>query len=219
MMRQKSDKAIAASLIAIMVVWLANGLYLGPLSRYSVAAFWSADLLQWIFLPALLAGYLATKHHILPHHYGFSASLFSIKTLAWGALTTLTFFPAYFWIEEYTRPLFGWSAKYFALESVYPGGGWGTVVWIYSAMTAGVVESIFFIGLPWLLWSRYRQGKVLLFSCISSLVFASAHWEQGPHVVAGALAFNLVACAWYLRLKNLWPVVIGHVTVDLIALG
>nr|WP_229506747.1 CPBP family intramembrane glutamic endopeptidase [Pseudoduganella rivuli] len=94
----------------------------------------------------------------------------------------------------------------------------GSVIWIYSAVTAGIVESIFFIGLPWLLYRHVRAAPSrIAFALLATTVFAVAHWEQGPHVIIGAFFSNLVACFWYFLLGTLWPVAAGHILVDLVA--
>jgi hypothetical protein len=218
-MGQKSNSAIFVSLTVVTIVWAVNGIYLAALSRYSAALFWSADVIQWVVIPVSLVWYLAVKHDVRPRQYGFDLSHLGFRVCALGGLTALTFYPAFFWVRNYAWTLLGQPSGVFSLGSVFPDGALWYAVWIYSAITAGVVESIFFIGLAWLLWSRRRIGSAPLFACVSSVVFAGVHWEQGLHVVAGALVFNLVACAWFFRLRTLWPVAIGHAIIDLFALG
>lgn len=216
-MNRASNTAILVALLLVAIVWGVNGIYLSCLSRFSAVAFWMADLVQWVVLPAAILVFLARRHAVFPANYGFDPAQLRVSACLWGLVAGATFYAAFFWVRDFTFMRLGAPTGFFALEDVFPGGVMGTVVWIYSALSAGLIESIFFIGLPWLLWSRLGQSGTFSFALLCSLVFAAVHWEQGPHVVAGALAFNLVACAWYFRLRSLWPVAIGHALVDLIA--
>lgn len=218
-MRHTANAAITISLSIVAFVWAINGVYLAWLSRHNVALFWMADLFQWIVLPLTIVLFLAKRHGVQPRQYGLDVSRLGCREMLWGGVATLTLYAAYFGVEDFAGGLLGNPVGFFVFEEVFPGGVMGTVLWLYASLTAGIVESAFFIGLPWLLWSRKYSAGALWFTLLCSLIFAGVHWEQGPHVVAAALTFNLVACAWYFRLRTLWPVVIGHVIVDLIALS
>lgn len=218
-MNPKTKSAILISLFVVVVVWGINGVYLSILSKYSASAFWTADLVQWVLLPSALIWILTSHYLVRPKHYGLDPADIGIQTIAWSVPASITFYAAYFWLTEFVSGQLGNPGGFFAFEDVFPTGNLGTVAWLYSALSAGIVESVFFIGLPWLLWSQTRSEDRVWFTAFWSVVFAAVHWEQGPHVFVGALAFNLVACAWYFRLKTLWPVVIGHVIVDLIDFG
>lgn len=217
-MKDNGNKAIGLSLLLIIFIWGVNGIYLSALSQISPAAFWAADLMQWIVVPGALSYFLATKYSILPKQYGFASFSESwVKVFVLGLIAALTFYISFFWVRDFSWRFLGHPTGFFSLGSVFPSGALGTVIWLYSAVSAGLVESALFIGLPWLLWSRLNLDSPFVFSFLSALIFSSVHWEQGPHVVIGALAFGLVACAWFFRLRTLWPIVIGHVIVDLIA--
>jgi hypothetical protein len=218
-MNTQASRAVLISLCVVVGVWSVNGIYLSMLSKYSAASFWTADLVQWVVLPSVLAWLLANRYQVRPQHYGLDPSALGFRVLLWSVPAALTFYAAYFWVTEFAGSALGNPGGFFAFQDVFPDGALGTLVWLYSALSAGIVESVFFIGLPWLLWSQTRADDRVWFTALWSAIFAAAHWEQGPHVFIGALAFNLVACAWYFRLRTLWPVVIGHVIVDLIDFG
>ena len=210
--------AIAAALLPVVVIWLVNGIYLAMLARISVTLFWLADFVQWIILPAILLWLLAKKASIFPRHYGLDTTAMRWDSLALRSLAVLcTAGLIYFASYKLSWQLLNHPSGYFTFPGVFPGGIMGTVVWLYSAATAGLIESIFFIGLPWLLYHNIRSDPSrIAFTLITSLVFALAHWEQGPHNIIAAFCFNLAACAWYFRLDTLWPLVAGHTLVDLI---
>ena len=202
-----------------MVVWLVNGIYLAALAKVSAPLFWLADVCQWIFLPSALLIYLARKASLLPKHYGLDTAALRWQSPFIGTLMVfVTGGIAFYEAQKISWMLLGYPRGIFSFDLVFPAGLMGGVCRIYSAVTAGVVESIFFIGLPWLLYRHIRtDASTQAFSALVSIVFALAHWEQGPHVVIGAGCFNLVACFWCFRLGSLWPVVTGHLLIDLVA--
>lgn len=100
--------------------------------------------------------------------------------------------------------------------AVFPRGLAGAAVQTYAAVSAGLVESIFFIGLPWLWYSSARQRpSELLFTLAVSAIFALAHWEHGRHGVIAAFFAHCVMCRWFLYWRTLWPVVLGHTLIDM----
>lgn len=216
-MQQDARQAVLVSLYVVAAVWLANGMYLAPLSKGNAVAFWAVDLVQWVVLPVLVLGYLSRRHAIGPGQYGFAFSdLRKGATYAWSVPATLTFYLAYAGTSHYAAVLLGFPGADFSYDGLFPDSAPGALIRLYSGLTAGLVESIFFIGLPWLLWTASGRRSPILFTALVSVIFAWAHWEQGLPTVAGALAFNLVACAWYFRLHTLWPIAIGHAITDLI---
>ncbi len=216
-MRPESEKAIGIAIGVVVFIWAVNGIYLSALSNFSKFAFWLADIAQWVFIPSIILWVLASQYQV--KEYGLSINREFAKFIIYGLVAVITFYPAFFGVRNFAWSMLGHPSGSFSYANVYPGGWLGSVTWVYSAVSAGLVESIFFISLPWLLWSSVANKSVVLFTCVSSVVFAAVHWEQGIHIVAGAFVFNLVACCWYFQSRSLWPVVIGHAIIDLIAFG
>jgi hypothetical protein len=211
--------AIAWVLFPVFVVWLVNGFYMAALARISVPLFWLADVVQWIVLPVTLLVILSKRASLLPKNYGLDISAIRWQSPISGTLAVFVTSGLVFSMTvSLSWHLFGKPTGFFGWSSVFPQGMLGTIVWLYSALAAGIVESIFFIGLPWLLYyNARREPSRVAFALLVSIVFAAAHWEQGPHVVIGAYFANLVACFWFFQLGTLWPVAAGHVLVDLVA--
>lgn len=112
----------------------------------------------------------------------------------------------------------GPSPGSFQLVHLFPQGLTGAAMQIYAAISAGLVESIFFIGLPWLLYaSAHQHPSEMRFMLTVSAIFALAHWEQGRHIMIAAFFSHLVMCRWFLLWRTLWPVVLGHTMIDLAA--
>jgi membrane protease YdiL (CAAX protease family) len=211
--------AIAWALFPVVFIWQINGIYMAALARISVPLFWLADVIQWIVLPAVLLIFLAKRAALLPKDYGLDTAALRWRSLILGTLAVFaTTSLAYFWASKLSWQWLDQPTGYFSFPEVFPGGLMGNVIWFYSALTAGIVESIFFIGLPWLLYRNVRRlPSRAAFTLIASVIFACAHWEQGPHVVVAAFCFHVVACAWYFRLGTLWPVAASHSLVDMVA--
>ena len=218
MENNQCNKTIIISLGIILLIWSMNGMYMSFLSGYSKTLFWSLDLVQWIVIPLAIIVYLSSRHGLTVDQYGLDFQQLTIKTFIWTVPATLTLYPAFFWVTDFTWELLGQPSGFFTFHNAYPEGIMGTVIWLYSALTAGIVESIFFIGLPWLLWSQLVNKNSPAFIAIISVIFAVVHWEQGLHIVTGAFVFSLAACTWYLALRNLWPVLLAHIIIDLVAL-
>ncbi|WP_394751897.1 CPBP family intramembrane glutamic endopeptidase [Crenothrix sp.] len=215
--RQKIEVAVV--LFLIVMVWEANGIYLAAFAHNHIVLYWLSYLFQWVILPTMLIILLAKQALILPQHYGFNSTVFSWQGFI--AETIGMFISAglaFKWSSQLSWHLLGQRTGYFNVLSAYPNGALHTVVWIYSSIAVGIVESIFFIGLPWLLYKNtQRHASVKVFSVLISVIFATTHWEQGPHVIVGAFFFSIVACYWYFKLGTLWPVAAGHALIDLVA--
>ena len=216
---RRQQIATGLAMLPVALIWQINGIYLAALARINAPLFWAADFVQWIVLPTFLLVFVAKRADVLPKHYGLDTSGLRWQSPILGTFCVfITAGLAFYLARNWAWQLFGQPTGFFTFPGVFPSGPMGTVIWIYSAVTAGVVESIFFIGLPWLLYQNIKEKPSRAsFALTVSAVFAMAHWEQGPHVVAAALFFSLVACAWYFKLGSLWPIVAGHTLVDLVA--
>lgn len=204
----------------VIIAAFINGWYLPALADLGLHWFWLVDMLQWIFLPLGLM-YALARRGVRPVHYGFALPPQSGVLLAASTvLVVLTLALVYFGVRPWALQQFGAVPVTFQFEEVELTGFAGRVLWLYAGFTAGFVESIFYIGLPWLACLRWHQAGVVrispvLFSLLSTLVFASVHWEQGWAGVVAAFAFGLAACFWFFRLRNLWQIAVAHTVIDL----
>jgi membrane protease YdiL (CAAX protease family) len=199
---------------------LLNGFYNGPLYRLNPSLFWAADFLLYVLAPVTIVIVLAQFAQIYPKHFGLKIPPFggieAIATsifLAFVLLATYEVVKYFGWVFTYRW----YSAPDFSYGAATPNGVLRPLVVFYWAITAGLMESIFYIGLPWHLW-RNQFGlaeRRRTFLWLSSIVFAAVHWEQGPHNVVAAFAFGLVACLLYWKINDLWPIVGAHTLVDI----
>lgn len=203
---------------------LLNGFYNATLYRFDPALFWVADISLFVLAPASIVYWLAHSANIRPSHYGLRVPPSSgFESLVVSLLFAFVLAAAY-GISKYIVWIFTWQSYIepeFSYGAITPNGPTRLLLASYWAVTAGFVESIFYIGLPWYIW-RHRLNLVQqrrLFLWLSSAVFALVHWEQGLHNVIGAFVFGLVACLLYWKVNDLWPVVGAHMVIDLILLA
>lgn len=216
-----SVQAVAVLILPVIMAAFINGWYLPALAELGLHWFWAVDVLQWIFLPLGLVLLLAARG-VPPSAYGFAKPEEALERLLLAtALVALTLAAVYFGIKPWALKLFGPAPEGFQFENVELTGVAGRVLWLYASFSAGFVESIFYIGLPWLLCQRLRQEQQMtwlspvVFSLLSALIFASVHWEQGWAGVVAAFAFGLAACFWFFRLGGLWQIAVAHTLIDL----
>jgi hypothetical protein len=182
----------------------------------SVAAFWLQDIFHWVIVPGFAIFLLHRRWRVSPSDYGLpwpppmAADLVGLSILVAGVQFLVWFVP---------RNVVGAIIRNRTLCSAMQSRiTYSRVRQLDISLTAGAVESAFFIGLPWLAVRRLVKfpGKAS-FAIASSIHFALTHWEQGFHNVIATFFFGVIACAWYFKLRDLWPVVVAHTMIDLVA--
>lgn len=201
----------------MLAIWQLNGFYLALLGQMSPLLLWVADGIQWVLLPTTLLGLLAHKASLHPKNYGLASPGKNLWPLAGqGLMVFVTAGLVLLVARNLSWRVLGPSPGSFQLAQFFPQGLAGTAVQIYAAVSAGLVESIFFIGLPWLWYSNERKTPSLpQFTSAMSAIFGLAHWEQGQHAVIATFLSHLVLCRWFFHWRTLWPVVLGHTLIDL----
>jgi len=86
---------------------------------------------------------------------------------------------------------------------------------LYLSVTAGLVEEFYYRGLFRRVFPEGVNGDIL-FVLMSSLLFGIVHWEGGFIKVFATFWLGSVLAASYLRIKNLWPFIIGHAIADFV---
>ena len=216
--RGKYEAALWTSAIFITASlvdgWLKIALLRGPLIH-----FWIFDLTKWLVLPAVLILALRRSADVRPQGYGLTSTHGVGGILALVPLVLITLYVAYAAPAYLANQVLGHPEPPFSSPDTLASlGRFWIVGSIYFSVTAGLWESIFIIGLPWLWFSQgapVPRNRTVLFVVVSSLLFALGHWENGlPNVIA-AFVFEVCAVWWYLRLKTLWPVIVAHTLIDL----
>jgi len=191
----------------------------GSIYQFSPVAFWLFKISLGSVLPLLAMWVLAKKFAISPQRYGLSFpprmnwDLFGLSILVAATIAAaylLAFKLAWVYLWQYVElPAITYS-------QALPTGIWHLPAVLAISFDAGFCESVIFIGLPWLLFRdscRSTTGKVA-FAVVTSVIFGACHRGNGFHEVIAVTFFGLAAVFWFLKVRDLWPVVIGHGLVD-----
>lgn len=214
---------IPLALAPMLLQSLADGLYKAPLYNWSVSAFWFADIAKFVLVPGAILWCLARFAGLHPLDYGLrwpGTPEARAKLLGGTLFACFVLVPLFFAVQQLL-----WSAGYYAMpafgyEATLPHGQ--ALRWLvigYYAVTAGVVEEIVFRGLPWAWVEHFGDTRATRGAWVvaTSIVFALVHWENGGPGLLAAGAYGIGAALLYLKLRNLWPLVVAHVVTDVIS--
>lgn len=212
-----------AAFSPVALLGLANGLYLEALYARAPAAFWIADAVHFVALPAIGLWWL--------HRRGLRLAELGLARPAahrpWAAMAALTALVTLAYAATYGiaralaarlldggPPAFGYGATLPALEL---GRALGVV---YFAASAAFAEELTYRAVPWLCCRRRWCGgrSVAVYAVGSAALFGLIHWENGAHEIAATAVVGLVACLLYVRIGNLWPFLGAHFVVDVVEL-
>ena len=209
--------------IAIAPYYL-NGLY-NPVLASTPKAFWLVELLTWVAMPLAVWFYgrgRCFSNVDLGFHTrlrGRRAPSLLVLVIAVVALL-LACVDEQFW--EWATRVFprGQSDDGFDYRQMLPAAGPETgwlrlAVVVFFSASAGLVEEFLYRGVFRCLFGK-RWFQTALYVTVSSVVFAGAHWEFGPPVVAFAFLYGVSFALLYVATGNLWPNVVGHALVDLL---
>lgn len=198
-----------------------NGLYNGSLSQM-FGWYWLVEICTWILLPALLL-WLGFKNEWftwsdLGLHSKIAGRLHPwlflgcLIPLAWVVMKTDLIFN--FWAHVLFPNNYG--QVNFGYVDVVPAYGVGRYLAIaHLGLTAGIVEEIYFRGIMRLIFPKGFWGGIS-FIVLSSVLFASIHWEGGIRSLAECFLFGFLSSVLYTALGNLWPLIMGHAWADMI---
>lgn len=221
----RTDSHILAGWVAapFILLSLVDGIWKIPLSSSGpIINLWIYDLIKWVLVPVALLITLHRLAFVQAREYGLSADLGKRDIIYVLPIPLIILFLTHFitggvadHVLGYPRPPFDHSNMLGALGRLWIAGT------IYLSATAGLWESVFLIGLPWLWFSRGRTVSARAtsaFALVISLIFAAGHLENGMPNAIGAFFFQLVAVYWYLRLGTLWPIIGAHFLIDVVYL-
>ena len=208
----------ATACVLFIALHLCDGLWKPSLLRGPYINFWLYDFFAWIVVPASALAALHRWTALSTEDYGLVAQLGWKDLVQVLPLPLFALFIVYVIAYFFAQGLFSASKPEFsyitALKSL--GSLWilGT---IYLSVTAGLVESIFYIGLPWFCLSRVLNNSASArrgFAVLTAVLFAAAHHENGAPNVVAAFFFQLVAASWFFKLGTLWPIIGAHTLID-----
>lgn len=208
---------LALVYLGVVAPFLING-YVNATLVHAPGLYWGAELAVWIAIPALGLRHARRHAGIELHRLGFRRQM-----RGWAPrLSVLAATCLVFAVLDLALCVGGYAVfstvlpagAIFRYQSVVPASGLARVaVAAYLALTAGFVEEVLYRGLALEVAGLFRR-PLAAYLLLGPIVFALVHWESGPVNVATAWVFGLFASASYVWLRNIWPLVVGHVVTD-----
>jgi len=186
------------------------------------AGFILCFVLTWIVIPSIILLQVIRTEGMDLSDLGYHASIRGRNNIGLLVLACVAFSPlcygVYFYSYEFFSELFP-GQGFFQYESIVPESGiLYFAVTIYFGLSAGLVEEFLFRGLLYRAFSGFRHA-LALFLVISPVLFSLVHWENGFANLASTYIVGVFMAIAYLGLRNLWPLVIGHIFTDLLWFG
>lgn len=214
---------LALILLLAMAPMLLNGFYNPALASHP-ARFWQVEFLGFAALP--LAVYI----------YGRARGLFanadiglSTRVLSWNnpvlfaacviVLPIVMLKLDGLFLDWAVRLLPPNASPEFDYRQMIPPPGPRTgllrlLAVLYMALSAGLVEELLFRGLFRRMLPAGVAGAIA-FVVLSPPMFALVHWEGGPTKLLYCYLWGISTCLMYLGTRNLWPLIVGHMLVDI----
>jgi membrane protease YdiL (CAAX protease family) len=196
--------------------YLVNGYVNSKIAAWP-ALYWSFEVVCWIVIPAAVFAFLA-RRGLRAADLGLHTRIFGRDSVGLVVLACLVLCPidavGYAKVYGYFRTILP-DEGMFKYQSVMPEDGAArALAALYFALSAGIVEELYFRGLLF-----KALASTPLYLVLSPLLFAAIHWESGPANAAGAYVFGLFSAAVFVAIRNLWPLIAGHIFTDYIWFG
>jgi len=201
---------------------LVNGVLFAGLYETSNILFWIKDIANFVVIPGVFIGYIYWRFKFVPADYGLirgSPAYPTMEIVGASIFAAISFgliiIPIDYLSNSYFLKL-GFEPTGFSYKNVVPDGILKFPVVFYLAITAGLIEEIFYRGIPKqiIFESNNIKYKKLIYILGSSIAFSTIHWTYGIYLLVPTFIFGLFAAWLYLHLKNLWPLVGGHFIYD-----
>ena len=213
--------AIFAATAPFIVLSIVDGIY-REFFRHSPIWFWSFDLFKFLVLPVASLLWLARASLVGPAQYGLTANPKYYSLVRYAGLVACVVAALYLIsfevVGSFAWKLFGQPEPDFFYKDMAPSGAFRLPVVLYLAITAGLFEEIFFRALPLLYLQELglKSNSLMKYVIGTSVLFGAIHWENGASEVMATFAYGLLASVLYLRLRDLWPLVVAHVSIDIL---
>jgi len=198
--------------------FLING-SINPIIAQVPILYWGFELVIWVAIPCLIFYLLVTKYGLNLSEIGIVNPCSSIKTgLKFiGVCLLVMIFDSFIYKQAfYFFYNIAPAEPIFAYQSIIPESGTKRFVAIwYLAISAGVVEELYFRGLLHKI-SKLFGSPWVLYLVFSPLFFSVIHWEGNLANMGASYIVGLFGCLIYLWLRNIWPLIIGHIYTDLL---
>jgi len=180
-------------------------------------AYWVFETFCWLVLPLVIFVILVRYAGLRMVDLGLHDKLGGRSALGFLIFVSLLLCPVghliYSGSFNYFTSILPHTAIFQYQDVLPPPGPSRTAVAIYFALTAGIVEELYFRGLIFRACAGMRY-PIPAYLLISPLLFALIHWETGPANTAAAYVVGLFSAAVFVALRNLWPLMITHAYTD-----
>ena len=179
--------------------------------------YWGFELLSWLVLPAIVFSLAVRKGGLRAGDIGLTAQVRGRRRLALllvlcvvaGPFDLLLYSHAYAFFRELfpAEPLFSY-------QTIVPEHGvLRVIVAAYLGLSAGLVEELYFRGLFFSI-SCFFRTPTTVYLAFSPVLFSLVHWEGGLSNLFATYIFGLISALVFVLIRNLWPLIIGHVYTD-----
>jgi membrane protease YdiL (CAAX protease family) len=218
--RQQRNRLLLLALCGIAPL-MVNGL-VNSLIAHNALLYWGFEMLTWIIIPSTILLLVIRTAGVQLSELGYHGSIRGRSNIGLVLLACAVFAPlcygVYYYSYDYFSSLFP-GQGFFRYESIVPESGFFYyLVVIYFGLSAGLVEEFLLRGLLYRAFSGFRHS-LGLFLVISPILFSLVHWENGLANLASTYIVGVFMAIAYLGLRNLWPLVIGHIFTDLVWFG
>ncbi|MDK2123429.1 CPBP family intramembrane glutamic endopeptidase [Parachitinimonas caeni] len=214
------SRLVAHCFIAYFTLSVLKGIWLPTLMENRLL-FLAFDITAFCVIPVFLLSMLWRRFDVRPHVYVRKTAaadwpwMLGVATFAAVAGHCLYRVGSAIgqWTGDRIPDLMPLQISYQSVEFF----GWAHWVYVvYLAVTAGVVEELFYRGMvrrvaEELLPARWSK---LGFVIGSSLIFALIHWHTGLPNMAGCFTFGLLFAGIYLEFDDLRPLIVAHIGLD-----
>lgn len=181
------------------------------------ALYWSFEITTWVLLPVLVFSLATRIGGLRLAELGLHARIRERRNAGLLLLLCVLAGPIFLFIYsnslEFFRRFVPGEAL-FSYASVVPEQGlYRAIVALYLGVSAGVVEELYYRGFFFRI-SQLFHRPLAVYLVTSPVLFALTHWEGTPAGVPAAFVVGLFACLLFVTIRNLWPLMIGHVFTD-----
>ena len=200
---------------------MVNGL-VNSVIAHNALFYWGFEMLTWIVIPSIILLLVIRTEGLGFSDFGYHGAIRGRRNIGLLIFVCAVFSPLCYGVDfysyEYFSALFP-GQGFFQYKSIVPESGiLYFAVTIYLGLSAGLVEEFLFRGLLYRAFSGFRHS-LALFLVILPILFSLVHWENGLAKLASTYIVGIFMAIAYLGLRNLWPLVAGHIFTDLIWFG